>query len=287
MNSPPALTLTVVKRLYAIFARLGWHGSPDNENGNRLFNAFCSLLERLDSIEQELILTLTSEFLHCKVGSYPDLIVKACDAIDSSMLGANSEVLVVPLTQPGDARHAKSGGTVGYLFKEAAQNLQAFSGKTLTTLNHVAGLHHSDHSARVNATILFVDDYIGTGETATKALDEYESDVKRPDDTVLAVSLVAQRNGLDILKGRVPNSFAAIVRDRGISDSATIVEKNVALQTMRAIEQRLRVEAKFRLGYQGSEGLEKMIRTPDNTFPIFWHRGGDSNNPWPAPFPRK
>jgi hypothetical protein len=287
MTSPPALTLAVLRRINAIFTKLDWHGSPDNEEGNRLFDAFCSLLERLDSTEQELILMLTQDFLHCNLASYAHLVEDACKAIDISMLGSSSEVLIIPLTRPTDALRAKSGGTVSYLINEGYHNNPAFADKKLTPLNHVAGLHHSDYATRFNTTIMFVDDYIGTGETATQALNEYESDCKRDDDCLLAVGLVALRNGFDILKSHVPNSFAAIVRDRGISDSTKITDKAAALQTMRAIEQRMNVEAKYRLGYQASEGLERMIRTPDNTFPIYWHTGHDGNNSWPAPFRRK
>ena len=154
-------------------------------------------------------------------------------------------------------------------------------------MNHVAGLGHPKYADRRDATVIFADDYVGTGETALKALNAYEAEQMKADDRAIAVCFVALRSGYNELSDRFRHVFASIVRDRGISDAPSITNKDAAREIMREIEDRLSVEADYRFGYLGSEGLETMQRTPDNTFPIFWHAGADAARPWPAPFPRK
>jgi hypothetical protein len=39
---------------------------------------------------------------------------------------------------------------------------------------------------------------------------------------------------------------------------------------MKKIEEKLNVEKKYLFGYKRSEALISLIRTPNNTFPVFW-----------------
>ena len=52
---------------------------------------------------------------------------------------------------------------------------------------------------------------------------------------------------------------------------------------MKNIEEAIQVSDDYKFGYKGSEALVKMIRTPNNTFPIYWLR--NKKNKF-APFPR-
>ena len=49
------------------------------------------------------------------------------------------------------------------------------------------------------------------------------------------------------------------------------------------IENTLGVEEEFRLGFGGSANLITLIRTPNNSLPLFWLDKGRSHT---APFPR-
>ena len=49
------------------------------------------------------------------------------------------------------------------------------------------------------------------------------------------------------------------------------------------IEDALNVEEQFRFGFGGSANLITLIRTPNNSLPLFWLDKGRSHN---APFPR-
>jgi hypothetical protein len=74
---------------------------------------------------------------------------------------------------------------------------------------------------------------------------------------------------------------------KGISESTAIENKVAALKIVDRIEKRLRITEKFFRGYGQSEALVKMIRTPNNTFPLYWCDKTKKGDKWPAPFPRK
>ena len=55
---------------------------------------------------------------------------------------------------------------------------------------------------------------------------------------------------------------------------------------MSSIETSIGVTEDYRLGYASSEALVSMIRTPNNTFPIYWFRNKKEKLNLHAPFPR-
>jgi hypothetical protein len=52
---------------------------------------------------------------------------------------------------------------------------------------------------------------------------------------------------------------------------------------MEHIEKNLDIPDDYLFGYKKSEALVTMIRTPNNTFPVFWYNKKNEDN---APFPR-
>ena len=55
---------------------------------------------------------------------------------------------------------------------------------------------------------------------------------------------------------------------------------------MHAIEGAIKVSSDYNFGYKQSEALVRMIRTPNNTFPIYWYRDKKKKINIYAPFPR-
>jgi hypothetical protein len=51
---------------------------------------------------------------------------------------------------------------------------------------------------------------------------------------------------------------------------------------MKDIEKKINIRGEFSLGYKQSESLISMIRTPNNTFPVFWEK----NDFFKPPFER-
>jgi hypothetical protein len=143
-----------------------------------------------------------------------------------------------------------------------------------------------DLPSRQNAHILLADDFVGSGSTASQAVNYFQRGFGDPSDKILVVCLVAQEAAMTGLAQAGITCIASQTRLRGISDSVRLQDKATALGVMDGIEKRLKVSAKFRRGFGSSEALVSMNRCPNNTFPIYWIRQRKDGSKWPAPFPR-
>ena len=127
-----------------------------------------------------------------------------------------------------------------------------------------------------------MDDFIGTGETAEKCIINMQENGILI-EKVIVLSLVAQEKGLEYLKKYNVYLVANIIQRRGISDYYQAEEISEKFSLMTDIENKMSVKEKYRFGYNGSEALVTMCRTPNNTFPLFWEESGNMAT---APFPR-
>jgi hypothetical protein len=159
-----------------------------------------------------------------------------------------------------------------------------FAKKTLKAFNNPD--HLKKYLSREDTLILFCDDFVGTGDTAKEVIDHYNEELRLSSDMPVLVTLVAQKLGLDVVKSLNVDVAVARIRTRGISDSDKLNVSH-ALNLMTQIEDKLKIEPKYRHGYKCSEALVSMMRTPDNTFPVFWCPECLDDSAWPAPFERR
>ena len=133
--------------------------------------------------------------------------------------------------------------------------------------------------------LILVDDYIGTGNTLAKTLEQIS---KNPSiATKFAIlSISMQKQAAALLNDKGITYYTAYIENRGISDNFAeekLVEK---LGVMTKIENRIPNIKDYRFGYEKSEALITLIKTPNNTFPVFWkgilHKGVE----FQAPFQR-
>lgn len=82
--------------------------------------------------------------------------------------------------------------------------------------------------------------------------------------------------------------FHGKTHKRAISGQGNIgsFDEGLALRIYDQIESHLSVAEEYKRGYEQSEALITLKRTPDNTLPIFWSRKDKDGTKWPAPFPR-
>jgi hypothetical protein len=282
------VSLDVVRRLRILFKKLGWeiHGEEgDEDEEEQLFDRFCTLMARLQPEEQELLFNLTAEFLHCPFSTYSPLIKRALRKIDKSKIARCREIFFLPLISPRHIGQVKSSTSLIYQFiAEAIGRIGEFNGKMYKGYENPNLLKR--HPSRSDALVLLCDDFIGTGETAKDAIDYYNVNLRVSSDMPVVVALVAQQTGADLVNALGCDIAVTHIRKRGISDS-TSLDVEAALEIMTKIEEKLRIEEKYRHGYMRSEALVSMIRTPDNTFPVFWCGECLDNSSWPAPFIRR
>lgn len=124
-----------------------------------------------------------------------------------------------------------------------------------------------------DAMLVFVDDYIGTGETAMEAAKYLAKAQPRLTNwgNVCFLTIAAQKEGIKYLENHGYQVYVAEEYGRGISDYYKGKRLDTAREMMTQIESGLKeLDDEFRFGYKQSEGLVCMERCPNNTFPIYW-----------------
>lgn len=270
--------------LAQIFVANDWFGPGNGLEG--VHDRFCKLLGRLNVEEQKLVLQLTKRFRKYPMGQYRWLFLKACEQLKDGWCNTGNNIYFVPMNEPKDSRLTKSGEVMSYLAKTECSGLSPFAGRDITYFNSIDGLKSGRAAQRQLATVVLVDDYVGTGRTAITAINYYKQFAAKEDDKLVVLALVMHRVGLERLWdcGYLP--VLAELTCKGIEDCDDIDDKDTARRLMQAIEEKMKVSAGYRFGFGQSEDTVSMMRTPNNTFPVFWWSGNSGIGKWPAPFER-
>ena len=272
-----ALSAKDLSKLEQIFSSKQW--PLESEIGETVFDDFCNMLLSFEQEEIDLILDLTNDFLWVKESQYIELFYKSFKKFFENQLFAGTQQIVLcPLLPEPDFNKCKSSLMLLYFIKTHIHILQ--------NRFHQIGINIVDSPCAYNPdmylgnhSLCLVDDFIGTGSTALSAVSYFIENKIRVDN-VSILSLVAMRSGIDFLIRKGYNTFAEIILDKGIEGSSNAAQK---YKTMEMIESKISVRDDCRLGFGRCEALVKLVRTPNNTFPIYWLR--NKKNPY-APFPR-
>lgn len=267
------LSPSTVGQLRCLFEHKHWKIVCDNEVS--CYMRFIRTLAKLKQEEQEFILELTSRFEHIPSGMYVSELVKPLEKLRKK--------------KPKDILYfigcLEEEDILEYELKSCAQVLYQIKGTTMQqninlkpylVRNSIAHLtnEHIDTINKNRATLVLVDDYIGTGDTACSALSgvsHYHPELKKW-DRVCFLAIAAQEEGKMRLENAGYEVYVARTMNRGISDNYHGKELEKSRALMKQIEYGLRrqIQRKFRFGYKHSEALVCMERCPNNTFPIYW-----------------
>lgn len=268
-----------VIRLVDIFNKLNWKLDTNDEqisNHRNIFDKFCNFLDFLNREERDLVLLLTEDFLHINFWNYPTLLKKALLEIPNDLIDSCENVYLTALISPKDIGKTKSSTSMLYgCLHEVIPNIETFNKKKPKSYDN-PNLIDEKHKNRQNSLILLLDDFIGSGDTAIESINYFKENSYNESDTIIVVSLVAQIQGVLRIEEAGHKVFYANLRDRAISDSVRIKNKFRALKVIRNIEKRMGIEKNadvqkdYRLGYKRTQSLVSMIRTPNNTLPIYW-----------------
>lgn len=273
-------------KLVEVFTANEWE-IPNEEAGmESRFNRFCERLCTLDAEEQRLVIELTRRFTAIGGTEYPQLILKLMNCLHSQNLPVFSEVekvFILPLIAPEDRGRTKSSSVVWYHCRE---ELIRYSPLLVDKTVLCCDIEKASwiKNLKINELVILVDDFIGSGETAVSAVnwltDSFGTDPKQ----IVILSIAALEMGIDHVRQKTGvEVYAYYIFRKGISDYYSDDQRDGCLKTMAGIEDKLKVDSDFRLGYAQSEALISLIRTPNNTFPVFWKKKDKSS---PAPFLR-
>lgn len=272
--------LQFVMQLKRIFEEKKW---SNIENNDYVYESLCNLSELLIESEEEykLFLDLIKRYDWL---SYNDYSVKVKKLLENILIEAGitiNKFYTFPAIKPEDQKKNKSGNTISYMIKcnkpfiKGAKHIRL---EELTLFEEFNGL-----TLKENEYIVLVDDYIGSGETLFACINEIIKINPTLKEKFIIATIAIQHDTVPKIK--FPLFYIDIVQ-KGISDCYNSPDKEKYIKTMIKLETRLISGRNFSLGYEQSEGLVTMLRTPDNTFPIFWHEYKKSTKLHP-PFPRE
>lgn len=267
-------------RIGQLFASLHWPTDDTRDSPfPYLFTRFCRMWARLAPSERGLILAITPSYTWIRNKEIEQRFFRAWEKTIANLPPGTQSVALVNLPKSGP-KGPKSHDVMFYVAKGCESMLR------------LSGIRVSLHSsyAKYNGThtttFAFLDDYVGTGNSVSKALTLLRR--KNPAanwNAIFVIALAAQAEAVTALKALDCTLVADTILDRGIRDS-TLQDKNEAYRIMNNIGIRLEIGRSDRLGYGNSEGLVTMTRTPNNTFPVYWTTKKVRGRLWNAPFPR-
>ncbi len=254
----------------------------DMANSASCFNRFRRTLSALTSEEQFLLLSLTMRFKHLPMSTYLDLMVPLLQNLKNDY--PNDYIYFVRCIKEEDVGKIKSCEAVLYQLKGTSVLQKINLGDYVVVDDY--NVIEVDRVKKREAIVVFVDDYMGTGDTAKSAIEYLTKCIpllKACDrDRFCFLMLAAYVGGRQSVESSGYKVYSSIVQAKGITDYYTGKECAHNLQIMTGIERKLNgLSNRLRFGYGHTEGLICMERCPNNTFPIYWFKEGD------APYERK
>lgn len=286
MKKIPQLPAKKFLDLVQVFRNQGWEIPAEGKGYESRFNRFCERLSILEPDEQDLVIELTKNFTVISGNDYLQLLIKLLEKIyieQVELFKASKKFFVFPLLSPEDFQKIKSSNYVWYSFRsECIKYNPLFLEKDLIFCD-ITKASWVD-KLKANETIILLDDYIGSGETAISAINWFVQCHNVPLKQIVIITIAAQEIGIQLVQDKTGVLVFSCRRfKRGISDQYTGEQLNSYTQIMTRIENKLKVIDEDRFGYNHSEALISLIRTPNNTFPVFWKSYGKNKI---VPFPR-
>lgn len=280
------ITVELMGELYTIWSEKKWE-FPTPKHERETFENLCALLDRLTPEQQQLALKLTKAYSKYSFTDYQRLIIDALSKISSDHTENIEQVILAPLVDKGDnsLRRSKSGHTLPYV----AEHIAIAAGSQFANKKIIALSGTDTIESKLNRSspslLIFLDDFVGSGDTAKAVVRNWQNKVFK-DDKIIVVCLVAMEHAIKDLSTYRIEVLCAETINKGISENPEITDKTTAYQLIDSIEATLDIAEDELRGYKKSEALISLIRTPDNTFPIYWCTKQKSGSSWPAPFPR-
>ncbi|MBI9110129.1 hypothetical protein [Maridesulfovibrio ferrireducens] len=281
--------IKLITKLHTILTEKGWGTDrEEKKSGKKLFQIFAEIMEQLNEKQSLLLLHLISKFKIYKADNYSFLLKKAFEDISFSNHQDAKIIYLIPLVHWKDIKKEKFKSGHSFLYQIQNQSFIKIApplhGKKIEILRDYVAYDSKKESFKTQKKcFIFFDDFIGTGDTAIRTINEFSDEYNIDFKDIYLISLVAMQHGLERLYDSGVNIGVGEMANKGISDDPYLSGKITEnINTMLDIEKEFSVPPTYELGYGRSEALISMIRTPNNTFPLFWF----TNKKLDVPFPR-
>lgn len=265
----------------------GWDVAGVDGSPARVFSSIMKLSEQLSDEQFSLMIKLIEKF---EIFRYETCAYKVINQIEIvwnyiyTHFQERKNIVIAPCIKNSDKKKVKSA--LAYVYPSYHKFRELAMEDDSTFINSTIDLQDSKFIDlnRVNILIV-VDDFIGTGDTMSQFLYERKSIVENFQH-IFAISAAILKTGHQYLSTKNIKIFADTILTKGISDNKDICDINRAKELMKEIEKKLCISKSLSLGYKQSEATISLVRTPNNTFPVFWHNSELGGFVWKAPFLR-
>lgn len=276
------MNVTDIAKLYNIFHDKRWH---DNQGHEIVFSNFCNLLANLTEEQRQLIIELAERYTWITYAEYQGKIINAFKKVEDDKLKSLKKIFLFPVMKPEDEDRTKSGHLLLYLLRAFHQLLPEYKHINFVEFESYENLTEANFTIQDGEAIFLLDDYLGSGETIKATLDKIFLNRKIEPRHLNVIAIASQLETFEFIQSIGIAIYADHIARKGISDYYTSPLLEEKTQIMLEIEKLIPIKH-FSFGFNESEGLITLARTPDNTFPIFWKEHKKNNEKFEAPFAR-
>lgn len=287
MNEVFDLNLSTMFELLQIFQNNKW--AIDLLDEDSLYRKFCEMLKNFNLEQQNLILELTTNYLNINFTDYQKYMNVLLNEIISKYPDYK-ELYIIPVLRQNDLVNGNASNSSIYLalsfIKIHLESLEEKYNLKLVVRDNVDILLKSlptDIKGSNRIALCFVDEFIGSGETALSAVN-YLSGLIDFGDNLFILSFVGQVSGVKKLTANGIKVIVAKEREKGITDSFSPEIVKDKIDIMQTIEALINAEPDFSFGYKRTEALISFEQTPKSTFPLFWFKNEINGKKYKPPF---
>jgi hypothetical protein len=272
--------LNTLMKLFAIFVKKQWTIIDGYDD---VLNRFGELVDVLEQDEIELIIDLTEKYQWLTYNEYHTSLRTLLKQLATHSLVNKKRVYIFPVIKPTDEHKIKSGHAVMYMLGSIKSSLDEYKNIEFIQLKEFKDLKEGKLILNSDDFLILVDDYIGSGKTLSSTLLQIDNN-KSIKNNYAILTVAMQEDAKNQLKNAGIKYYNSLSLSKGISNHYNSPELEKRLKTMTKIENRIPKVTKYRHGYEKSEALITLMKTPNNTFPIFWkgfsHKGIEISAPF-------
>lgn len=276
------IELNTILKLFDIFTRKKWIEIAGYEES---LSRFGELIDNLKSEQIALILELTERYRWFSLNEYHSQLRTLLKQLHVAYLNEVDTIYLFPIIKPKDELNTKSGHAVMYMLDSIKPSLAEYTNLKFIKLNGFEDLEPGKLNLAEREILLLVDDFIGSGGTLTSTLMQLEKNQSINDNYVILSVMIQEDTKNKLTEKKIKHIIGESTK-KGISNFYEGEDLNDKSLIMSEIERLIPKVKNYRFGYEKSEALVTMVKTPNNTFPVFWKDFEKKGKIYKAPFAR-
>lgn len=275
--------LTTLLKFQEIFELKSWtlmDGCDDK------LNRFGDLIDNLKQDEINLLLELTHMYEWMSYNDYHNNLRRLLKTTLEEQFQDKNQLIFFPIIKPTDEGEVKSGHVVMKMLEGIKPSINGFKNLSVNLLREFRDLKPEKLTMTENDFLILVDDYIGSGKTLNKALSAVAQNESITHQNFGILTMAIQEQAKVELDEQGIINYNSLILKKGISDNYVSPDLETKIEIMKRIENKIPKVSKYRMGYEKSEALITLMRTPNNTFPVFWKGIISKGEEIEAPFQR-